>query len=60
MPASRTAGTSESPDYIYVAGLTEASSPKEIIVQDKDGNHKKQGRNTLRIDGAVEWAREKR
>jgi len=58
-PASKTIGTSDNPDYIYVAGLTEASSPKEIIVQDKDSNHKKQGNNTLRIDGAVEWAREK-
>ncbi len=54
-PASKAAGTSDNPDYIYVAGLTEASSPKEIIVQDKNGNHKKQGDNTLRIDGAVEW-----
>ncbi len=58
-PASKTVGTSDNSDYIYVAGLTEASSPKEIIVQDKDGNHKKQGNNTLRIDGAVEWVRER-
>ena len=58
-PASKAVGTSDSPDYIYVAGMTEASSPKEIIVQDKDGNHKKQGKNTLRIDGAVEWIRKR-
>lgn len=59
-PASKAVGTSDDSDYIYVAGLTEASSPKEIIAQDKDGNHNKQGRNTLRIDGAIEWARQKR
>lgn len=59
-PASKAVGTSDDPEYVYIAGLTEASSPKEIIVQDKDGSHKKQGKNTLRIDGAVEWAKDKR
>lgn len=59
-PASKAVGTSDDPDYIYITGLTEASSLKEIMAQDKDGNHKKQGSNILRIDGTVEWAREKR
>lgn len=54
-PAAKTPGTKEKPDYVYTAGLTELSGPKEIIVQDIDGNHKKAGKNILRINGSVEW-----
>jgi len=54
-PAAKTPGTKDKPDYIYTAGLTELSSPKEIIVQDIDGNHKKSGKYILRINGSVEW-----
>ena len=55
-PATKMAGTKDKPDYIYTAGLTELSPLKEIIVQDIDGNHKKSGKNILRINGSVEWA----
>lgn len=56
-PASKKMGTKTEPDYKYAAGLTENSSPKEIIAEDTDGNHKKSGRNILRVDGSVEWVR---
>lgn len=55
-PASKDMGTKERPDYKYAFGLTERTSPKEIIVEDIDGNHRKNGRNILRIDGSVEWS----
>lgn len=54
-PAAKTVGTKDKPEYVYTAGLTELSQPKEIIVQDADGNHKKSGKNILRINGSVEW-----
>lgn len=54
-PAAKRAGTKDDPDYDYAAGLTEASNPKDIIVQDLDGNHKRSGKNLLRVNGAVEW-----
>lgn len=54
-PASRSIGTRSKPDYIYTAGMTELSGPKAIIVQDADDNHKKSGKNILRINGSVEW-----
>lgn len=44
-------------DYEYVAGLSEAASPTEVIVYDRDTNHNKEGRNILRINGSVEWVR---
>ncbi len=56
-PASKSVGTQNKPDYNYSKGLTEASSDKEIIVQDLDNNHKKNGKNILRINGSVEWTR---
>lgn len=59
-PASKMTGTKEKPDYEYMQGLTEASSPKEVIVQDVSGNHKKFGKNILRINGSVEWVRRAR
>lgn len=55
-PASKKKGTAGDPDYDYKSGLTEASSQKEIIAQDIDGNHKKSGKNVLKIDGSVGWA----
>lgn len=54
-PASKNAGTPELPDYKYTESLTEMSPQKEIILSDLDGNHKKAGRNILRVSGAVEW-----
>ena len=59
-PVSKAVGTSQKTDYVYIAGLTEASSPREIIVEDIEGNHKGAGRNVLRIDGSVEWVSGKR
>jgi len=56
-PASKRVGTKTEPEYRYTAGLTENSSPKEIIAEDTDGNHKKSGKNILRVDGSVEWVR---
>jgi len=54
-PATRNKGTKDRPDYMYNAGFTELSGPKEVVVQDIDGNHKKAGKNILRINGSVEW-----
>jgi hypothetical protein len=56
-PASKAEGTSGNPDYSYAADLRESSNPKEAIVADLDGNHKKLGKNILRIDGSLEWVR---
>lgn len=55
-PSTKNIGTKEKPEYKYTFGLTELSPLKEIIVEDLDGNHKKSGRNVLRVDGSVEWA----
>lgn len=54
-PAAKNVGTKEKPDYKYTFGLTESAPPKEIIVEDLDGNHKKYGKNMLRVNGSVEW-----
>lgn len=54
-PATRQVGTKEQSNYSYTAGLTEASGPKDVIVRDRGGNHKRSGRNVLRLDGSVEW-----
>lgn len=54
-PASKKAGTPQKPDYDYIAGLTEASPQKEIIASDLEGNHRKAGKNILRVGGTVEW-----
>jgi hypothetical protein len=56
-PASKAIGTEKKPDYSYAANLRESSDPKEAIVADLDGNHKKSGKNILRIDGSIGWAR---
>ncbi len=54
-PATRQRGTKEQPNYYYTPGLTEASPPKEAIVRDNDGNHKRSGKNVLRVDGSIDW-----
>jgi len=54
-PASKVVGTPEKPDYNYVAGLTESSPQSDLVAYDLDGNHKKGGRNILRVNGSVEW-----
>jgi len=56
-PASKVVGTKKGPDYSYAAKLRESSDPKEAIVADLDGNHKKSGKNILRIDGSIGWVR---
>lgn len=59
-PGRKKPGAGERPDYQYTTGLTEESPMKEVIAQDLEGNHKKAGRNMLRIDGSVEWAKARR
>ena len=54
-PTNNGTGTKEKPDYRYVFGLTESSPPKETVVEDLDENHKKRGKNILRVNGSVEW-----
>lgn len=54
-PATSQVGTNQQPNYNYTVGLTEESGPKDILVRDRDGNHKRAGKNILRIDGSVEW-----
>lgn len=56
-PASKNRGTTQDPDYKYIAGFTEASSPGETIVEDYHANHKRAGKNTVSIDGTVKWVR---
>lgn len=56
-PATKSAGTAEKSEYEYVAGLTESSPSTDVIVYDRDGNHKKRGRNVARVSGSVEWVR---
>lgn len=55
-PATGNIGTKDSPDYKYVFGMTELSPPKDIIAEDIDGNHGKNGKNVMRVDGSVSWA----
>lgn len=59
-PASKNVGTKDKPDYAYKAGLTELSGSKEIAAEDLDGNHKKAGKNILRLNGSVEWVKRAR
>lgn len=54
-PATRHKGTVDNPNYDYVPGLTEVSPPKDVIVRDHDGNHKRSGKNVLRVDGSIDW-----
>ena len=53
-PANKTLGTKNVPNYAYITGLDESSPLKAVIVQDQDGNHKRRGKNILRINGSVE------
>lgn len=54
-PAVRVIGTKDNPDYDYDPGARNGPTGREIVVQDKDGNHKKMGKNVLRANGAVDW-----
>lgn len=56
-PASGTMGTAQMSDYEYTSGLSEASAPTTVIIYDRDGNHGGYGRNIVRVNGSVEWAR---
>jgi len=56
-PAATAIGNVESPGYLFTAGMTESSSPKEVIVRDRDENHRGTGCNVLRINGTVEWVK---
>jgi type II secretory pathway pseudopilin PulG len=44
-------------NYEYVAGLTESSPGTEAMLYDRDNNHGRLGRNIVRVNGSVEWAR---
>ena len=59
-PATAAIGTPEDPEYKYTAGLNESSSPKEIIAEDLEKNHKSSGRSILRINGSVEFMTRRR
>ena len=59
-PASKNTGTPDKPDYKYNPGLKLWSSPRGVIVEDRDGNHRKNGKNVLRVDGSIEWDRSAR
>ncbi len=54
-PAAKTVGTKTNPDYKYTVGLTESSPSKDVIAEDLENNHRKAGRNVLRVNGSVEW-----
>ncbi|MEA3489614.1 MAG: type II secretion system protein [Candidatus Omnitrophota bacterium] len=54
-PASGTAGTPGSPDYIYTAGLTIRDPSLEVLVRDKSKNHPDGGKNVLYLNGSVAW-----
>lgn len=43
--------------YVYTSGLSEISDLRTVIIQDAEGNHRRQGKNILRIDGSVEWVK---
>ena len=48
-------GTPADPDYMYNPGLKLWSSPRGVIVEDRDGSHRGNGKNVLRLDGSIEW-----
>ena len=54
-PSSRNIGTPEAPDYKYNPGLKIWATPRSVIVEDLDGNHPKNGKNVLRVDGSIVW-----
>ncbi len=57
-PASKSAGTLDSPDYVYTAGLSARSSSQGPLLRDNTKNHPDGGRNTLYVNGNVAWERE--
>lgn len=54
-PATRTMGTAKDPEYDYVTESVSISTPHAIIIKDRTGNHGPSGKNTVRVNGAVEW-----
>jgi prepilin-type N-terminal cleavage/methylation domain-containing protein len=55
-PSSKTVGTPEKPDYVYIANLKGSSPGSEMIACDADGNHRGKGKNILKVGGSVDWA----
>ena len=53
-PASKHIGTPDDPDYVYTAGLTEASRGDIVIIRDKENGHNRSSGNVLTVDGTVE------
>ena len=49
-----TPGTPSGGDYVYHAGLTEASPSTTVIAEDKAGNHSN-GKNMLYVGGHTRW-----
>ena len=41
--------------YDYTTGLNESSASTEVLVKDRNGNHKEGGGNMLYVDGHVKW-----
>jgi prepilin-type N-terminal cleavage/methylation domain-containing protein len=54
-PSVKAVGTPEKPGYAYVAGLSESSAGREIVLSDIDGNHSGSGKTIVRLDGTIEW-----
>ena len=54
-PSSRNLGTPDHPDYKYNPGLKLWAKPSSVIVEDRDGNHRHNGKNVLRLDGSIVW-----
>ena len=59
-PAAQHGKGSGEVSYVYTSGLKESSPAKTIIVSDNDENHSGIGRNTVRVDGSVQWERFKK
>ena len=59
-PGSKTVGSPDKPDYIYIAGLKALSPAKSVIVEDIGDNHGKRGKYLLRVDGSIDWVRSAR
>jgi competence protein ComGC len=54
-PANRHRGTADDPDYIYHTGLSVRDGSLSPLMEDKPGNHRDGGKNTLLVNGAVTW-----
>ena len=57
-PGSVSVGTPEEPDYVYTTGLTVRDPSLEVLVRDKEKNHREGGRNVLYVNGEVTWREE--